>query len=100
MKEGERSMDGIPLPVVELGPWALFLLLVFLIVRAVVKGELVPRKTHEDALHNAEMWRAAHMISETARQEERDQKRELLSYAKLSTHVITALPEVEENEAT
>lgn len=89
-------MDGVPIYVVQLGPWGLFLLLVFLIVRSVVKGDLVPRRTHEDALHNADMWRAAHMISEQARQEERDQKRELLAYAKLGTHVVTSLPSVED----
>jgi hypothetical protein len=89
-------MDGVPLPIVQLGPWGLFLLLVFLVVRAMVKGDLVPRKTHEDALHNADMWRAAHMISEQARQEERDQKRELLDYAKLGTRAIASLPTVDE----
>ena len=90
----EKALDGIPLPVVQLGPWALFLLLVFLVVRALVRGDLVPRKTHEDALHNADMWRAAHMISEQARQEERDQKRQLLEYARLGTHVVTSLPSI------
>lgn len=93
-------MDGMPVNVAELGPWGLFLLLVFLVVRSVVKGDLVPRKTYEDTLHDRDMWRAAHMTSEAARQEERDQKRELLAYAKLGTHVVTSLPSVEENEAT
>lgn len=80
------------------GPWGLLLLLVSLIVRAVLKGDLVPRKTHEDILHDRDMWRSAHMVSEQARQEERDQKRELLTYAKLTTHVVSSLPSLKEAE--
>lgn len=87
-------MDGLPVGLADVGPWGLLIIVVAFVFRAMMKGDLVPRKTHEDALHNADMWRAAHMISEQARQEERDQKRDLLAYAKLGTHVVTSLPGV------
>lgn len=90
----ETLVDGIPLPIVELGPWALFLLTVFFIMRAVSKGDWVPRKTYEDTIHDRDMWRAAHMTSEAARQEERDQKRELLEHARVSAAVLRSLPSV------
>lgn len=86
------NMDGIPVPIVQLGPWALFLLLVFLVVRAVVKGDLVPRKTHEDTLNERDMWKAAYMLDEQALQEERDQKRELMAAARLGAQVMGSLP--------
>lgn len=91
-------MDFIPPEAVELGPWGLFLLLVFLIVRAVVKGDLVPRQTYQDILTDRDQWRAAHQTSEIARQEERAQKRELLEYAKLGTHIVSSLPKVEDKD--
>lgn len=40
--------------------------------RLVYTGKLVPRPTVEDVNHDRDEWRAAHRISETARQEERD----------------------------
>lgn len=57
---------GVPLA--EVSPWAVVTLFVVLIAT----GRLVPRKTLEDVEHDRDEWRAAHRISETARQEERD----------------------------
>lgn len=74
------------------GPWALFLSLCVLVVVGFIRGDIVPRRTHEDAIHNGEMWRAAHMISEQGRQEERDQKKELLEHARTTAAIIAALP--------
>lgn len=88
----------IPPELLDVGPWGLFLLLVFLVVRAVVKGDLVPRQTYQDILTDRDQWRSAHQTSEQARQEERQQKRELLEYAKLGTHVVSSLPKVEDGE--
>lgn len=45
--------------------WALAASCVWLVYR----GELVPRRTLEDATHDRDEWRAAHRISEAARLE-------------------------------
>lgn len=60
-------MDALP-PLEVLTPAALLGLGVLLILR----GYLVPRRYLEDVEHDRDEWRAAHRISETARQEERD----------------------------
>lgn len=84
----------------EVGPWALFLSVCLIVLVAVIRGDLVPRKTHEDAIHQGEMWRAAHMISEQARQEERDQKKELLEHSRLTAAIVSALPTPSTGEDT
>ena len=54
------------LPVEFLGigaGWAI----VALFVVAILRGNLIPRRTYDDAVHDRDMWRAAHMTSEAAR---------------------------------
>lgn len=64
------ELAGIPLGTIGISSgWALFGLLSFLIVRAFVRGDAVPRRILEDALHDRDEWRAAHRISESARVE-------------------------------
>lgn len=94
----EVAVDGLPVSIGQIGPWGLFLLLAFLVVRSVVKGDLVPRQTYEDTIHDRDMWRAAHMTSEAARQEERDQKQELLEHARVTAAVMNALPRPSDKE--
>lgn len=89
---------GAAAAIEEAGPWALFLGLCLLIVVAVLRGDLVSRRTHEDAIHQGQMWQAAHMISEQARQEERDQKKELLEIGRANAAIIASLPKVAQGE--
>ena len=86
------AFDGVPVSLVQVGPWGLLIIVVGLVFRGFLKGDLVSRKNHEDILHDRDMWRAAHMTSEAARQEERDQKRELLEHARVTAAVMNALP--------
>jgi hypothetical protein len=56
------------------------------------RGKLVPRSTLEDAIHDRDEWRAAHRISETARQVHSDQVAELLEHARTTDAFIRSLP--------
>lgn len=64
-------MDQVPWA--TLGPWsgwAAFLTLAFLVLRAVVKGDWIPRVTHEREVtradHDANEWRAEGRIKDQA----------------------------------
>ena len=92
------SLDGVPVSIGTVGPWALFLLLVVIIVRAYMRGDIVPRRIHDDVIHDRDEWRAAHRISEAARQEERDQKKELLEHSRISAAFMAALPKPHQDE--
>ncbi|MFF8589925.1 hypothetical protein ACF061_00555 [Streptomyces sp. NPDC015220] len=72
----------------DIGLGALLTLVVLLILR----GGLVPRRTHEDLLADRDNWRSAFMESEKARAVEHEQVEELLELAKLGGHILTALP--------
>lgn len=67
-------------------------LLLGLLVLAIITGRLVPRRTHEDSLHDRDQWRAAHMVSEQARQVSADQVEELLEHARTTDAFIRSLP--------
>lgn len=59
-------MESIPWDGFGIGSgWALAALAVY----ALIRGQLVPRKTVEDIIHDRDEWRAAHRISEAARVE-------------------------------
>jgi hypothetical protein len=59
-------IEGLGLPGFDtLAPSALAGLCVLLIVT----GRLVPRRTHDDIVHDRNEWRTAHRISEAARLE-------------------------------
>jgi hypothetical protein len=77
--------------------------LVTLVVLLILRGGLVPRCTHEDALSDRDRWREAFLQSEAVRKEERDQTKELLELARLGGHILTALPrpgKADEEEVT
>lgn len=85
-------MDSIPWDHIGVGSgWALVALFVVLVYR----GILIPRRTYEDVMHDRDEWRAAHRISETARQVGQDQVAELLEHARTTDAFIRALPHPE-----
>lgn len=62
-------MESLPWDAIGSGAgWAAFLTLVFLVLRAVVKGDWIPRSTHERELdaaqHDANEWRAEGRIKD------------------------------------
>jgi hypothetical protein len=80
-------IDGIPLnSIFDFSGW---------IVAAglVIFGALIPRRTYRDMVHDRDEWRAAHRISEQARQVSTDQVAELLEHARTTDAVIRSLPQ-------
>lgn len=73
----------------DVGLGALLTIVVLLILR----GGLVPRRTHEDVIADRDNWRQAFLQSEAVRKEEHDQTKELLELARLGGHILTALPQ-------
>lgn len=87
-------IDGIPVTPVG-GIIALLLSAVLgLVVRAVVKGDLIPRRTYDDMLRDRDNWRAAHQTSELARAELAGQGRELLEHARTTDAFIRSVSAV------
>ena len=77
--------------------------LLALVILLILTGRLIPRRTHEDVLADRDNWRSAFLQSEAARRVEHDQTEELLEMAKLSGHILTALPhpgKADEEEVT
>jgi hypothetical protein len=66
--------------------------LLALVILLILTGRLIPRRTHEDVIADRDNWRSAFLQSEAARRVEHDQTEELLEMAKLSGHILTALP--------
>ena len=58
-------------------------------------GRLFTRAQFDDVMHDRDEWRAAHRISETARQVGQDQVAELLEHARTTDAFIRALPHPE-----
>lgn len=63
-------------------------------------GRLFTRRQYDDVAHDRDEWRAAHRISETARQVAADQVEELLEHARTTDRFIRSLPYRPEQEAT
>ena len=62
-------IDGIPLGLLNgIGVVGVVLIVGYLLAT----GRLITRSSHQDVLHDRDEWRAAHRISEVARQEERE----------------------------
>ena len=58
------TLEGVPIESLGYGSgW----LIVALFVLAILRGNLIPRRTYDDGIHDRDMWRAAHMTSEAAR---------------------------------
>lgn len=71
------------------GPWALVALFVVFIMR----GDLIPRRTHDDVVRDRDAWRSAHQVSEDGRHEALRQNREMLEAVHTANHVLTSLPQ-------
>jgi hypothetical protein len=94
-------VDGIPLgSLTPIGALCLVLALPYL---QLARGKLHPQSTIDrmtadharemaDISHDRDEWRAAHRISETARQVAADQVDELLEHARTTDAFIRALP--------
>lgn len=76
------------LPIGTLTPAGLLAVVILLIAM----GRLVPRRTMEDVIHDRNEWRAAHRISETARQQQEESLRELLDGYRSLDAYIRAIP--------
>lgn len=50
---------------VATGGWLLFAMLAVGVVRAMIKGKLVPRSSLDDALHDRDEWRAESRIKDS-----------------------------------
>ena len=82
-------IDGVPPELLGIGAgW----LIVGLVVIAIMRGNLVPRRTVDDVIHDRDEWRAAHRISEAARVEGASQVEELLEHARTTDAFIRSLP--------
>jgi hypothetical protein len=54
-------------------------------------GRLATRREIDDIMHDRDEWRAAHRISETARQVLSDQVDELLEHSRTTTAIVRSL---------
>lgn len=81
------------IPLSSLTPLGMLVLVVGLPYLQMARGKLVPRSALEDVIHDRDEWRAAHRISETARQTSADQVEELLEHARTTDAFIRALPQ-------
>lgn len=70
------------------GPWAIIALAVVMLLR----GDIVSRRTHEDALRDRDRWQEAHARSEDGRHEAQRQNGEMLEVVHTTNHVLESLP--------
>lgn len=82
--------EGVPLS--ALTPLGMLVLVLGFPYLQMARGKLVPRSALEDIIHDRNEWRAAHRISETARQTSADQVEELLEHARTTDAFIRSLP--------
>lgn len=81
-------MDGIGLPQIGLGSgWAAFIVVMLLIAR----GQLIPRRTHEDTIHDRDEWRAESRIKDAQLAEKDGQLRELSEVGRAVNAVMRAI---------
>jgi hypothetical protein len=84
------TIEGLGLPGFDtLAPSALAGLCVLLIMT----GRLIPRRTHEDVVHDRDEWRTAHRISEAARLEGVEHQRAMAETATTMNQLMHELQE-------
>lgn len=92
LAEAAPALDSHATVVGVLSAGLVFLaVLLGLAARLLFAGKLVPRSTLEDARADAAAWREAYLASEQARGEERRQTEELLTLARTTAQMITAI---------
>lgn len=83
-------IEGVPLSAMT--PIGMLVLVLGLPYLQMARGKLVPRSALDDVIHDRDEWRAAHRISESARQAGADQVEELLEHARTTDAFIRSLP--------
>ena len=81
----ETVIDGVPY--VELTPWGVIL---FGLV-AFMRGWIVPRQALIDEREDTKEWRAAHHLSEKAREVNAEQTRLLLAHAETANALLESI---------
>lgn len=83
-------IDGLPLGTLGIGSgWALVAICVVFLMR----GNIVPRRTYEDIVHDRNEWRTAHRISEAARLEGVEHQRAMAETAATMNQLMHELQE-------
>lgn len=59
--------------------------------RAVLKGQLVPRSTHEDIIKERDLWRQAHQQSEQTRQAQDDMLDRVITQGSVTNELLKQL---------
>lgn len=86
-------IDGIGLPQVGLGSgWALVAVFVILVYR----GGLVPRRTHDDVVHDRDEWRAESRIKDAQIAEKDQQLRHMGEVGRTVDAIMRSLPHTAE----
>lgn len=84
-----EMIDGIGLPQVGLGSgWALVVLVVILILR----GDLVPRRTYDDKVHDGNEWRAESRIKDAQLAEKDKQLGHMAEVGRTVDHIMRSMP--------
>ena len=82
------TLDGVPLDQLGIGAgWAI----VALFVIAILRGNLIPRRTYDDIVHDRDEWRAAQRISESARVEGEIQRNHMAETANTMNQLMREL---------
>ena len=66
-EEVAGMLEGIPLGIVSVGPWGIVLLLATLVVTLLLRGDLVPRKTHQTFV---DAWQTEKAANDKAREQQ------------------------------
>lgn len=82
------GFDMIPWPQIGVGSGWLF---VGVCVWAIISGRLVPRTTHDDAIHDRNEWRSESRLKDSQIAEKDLQLRHMAEVGKLTESILTAV---------
>lgn len=97
-------MEWLPPVVADPQTWVILFLvlmvggLVRVFVLAVMRGDLVPRKSLEDLQRERDSWRKAHEVSEQTRAIMAQQVEQLLTTGQLTNQLLTSLKESKDSK--
>jgi hypothetical protein len=91
-----ESLDALPWPAISAatGGW----LLTFAFVLAVMRGGLIPRKQHDDVIHDRNEWRAESRIKDAQIAEKDLQLRYMSEVGETQKNVLVTLQQLAEGE--